>query len=78
MHKVNDFKVVHLCHVSGEIRMVYVHELVAIAHVPNPHQYDEIVFINHDTTDCSAENLRWSNKEEAENHPARGPKSGNI
>ncbi|MEM7549606.1 MAG: NUMOD4 domain-containing protein [Bacteroidota bacterium] len=50
--------------VDGKNTLRYVHKLVAQLFVPNPENYDKLVFIDRKAGNCKASNLKWVSKEE--------------
>jgi hypothetical protein len=41
-------------------KMFTVHRLLAIAFIPNPDDLPEVAHIDHDTSNCTKENLKWA------------------
>ena len=47
---------------DGKYKYFYVHRLVALHYIPNPHNYPEVDHIDRDRQNNSIDNLRWVTK----------------
>jgi len=52
------YKDIHLCK-DGKKKLLYIHRLVAIHYIPNPHDYPQVDHIDRDRTNNDISNLRW-------------------
>ena len=59
-------------------KKLYVHRLVAMAFIPNPHNFGEIDHIDTDTSNNCITNLRWCTKRQNMNNPITKAKSRNA
>lgn len=50
---------------NGMIKTFYIHRLVAMAFIPNPHNKREVKHLNGNLSDNRVENLEWSTKSES-------------
>lgn len=50
--------------VNGKTRMVRIHRLVALAWLPNPYNYNEVMHLDDNKLNNKASNLRWCSHSE--------------
>lgn len=61
-HKNHDGYFMLDIQVNGKRKGVSAHRLVALAFIPNPHNYDQVDHIDRDKANNKAMNLRWVNQ----------------
>ncbi|SMG52212.1 NUMOD4 motif-containing HNH endonuclease [Paenibacillus aquistagni] len=60
----NGYEKLDLCKKGQPTKKVYVHRLVAMAFIPNPHNKPQVNHINCDKLDNRLENLNWMTRKE--------------
>jgi len=57
----NKYIVINLCN-QGKVKMHYIHRLVAIHYIDNPHNYCEVDHIDRNPSNNDISNLRWADR----------------
>jgi len=63
---------------SGKNGLIYIHKIIAKLFVPNPDGHEYLTFINGDSSNCMAHNLKWISKEENRELNRKRPKPYDI
>jgi len=64
----NGYLIVMLTDSNGKVHKEYVHRLVAITYIPNPHNKEQVNHLDGDRTNNSVYNLEWTTVEENNKH----------